>query len=240
MAMKKKHRKLLLIAGVGVGGYLAYRFVYVPWKASQVAGGNTVATLPGASLWNDLFPSSTLPAVDLPAPTSLITAPTSIDSTLPAPISTGGTLGPVYGGVLGACLAAKPTWSPSYCQQRLDGYVSAAQSAKAAIANLQNGANPAAAGIPAAQAQLALEQAALAAAKDSYDKLTAAGDAVGAQQFSAAMIDHQNDINDLTARIAAASTANDNSAAIAAWEGQLAALDSDYFNLTGAHLTGGV
>lgn len=232
---KKSHKRLLMIAGVGVGGYLVYRFVYVPWKTQQTLGGNTVGTAPGGLLAT-LFPSTTpLPAVNLPPPTSLITAPTS----LPAPISTGGTLGPKYGGVLGACLEAKPTWSPSYCQQRLDGYVSAAQAAKAAIANLQGGVNPAAAGIPAAQAQLALEQAAFAAAKDSYDKLTAAGDP-GAAQFSAAMIGHQNDINDLTARIAAASTANDNSAAITAWEGQLAALDHDYFNLTGAHLTGGV
>lgn len=236
MAIKKKHRKLLLIAGVGVGGYLAYRFVYVPWKAGQAALPATPAG--GNGLLNYLFPTTTpLPAVNLPSPTSLITAPTS----LPAPISTGGTLGPQYGGVLGACLAAKPTWSPSYCQQRLNQYVAAAQEAQAAIANLSGAtANPAAAGIPAAQAQIAAEQAAYNAAKDSYDKLTAAGDAVGAQKFSAAMIGHQNDINDLTARIAAASTANDNSSAIAAWEGQLAALDQDYFNLTGAHLTGGV
>ena len=53
------------------------------------------------------------------------------------------------------------------------------------------------------------------------------------------MIGHQNDINELNALIASVSKPVDNSAAIAAYQGQLAANDNDYFALTGSHLISG-
>lgn len=242
MALKRKHKRLLMVAGVGVGGFLAYRYIYQPWAAQRAATAAAGGAAPGAGgLLSALFPGAALPAVRLPSPASVVSAPTSVGGNgLPPPIGST-TLGPQYSGALGACIKAKGgTWSPEYCQQRLTGYVTAAANARAAINALSApGANPAAAGIPAAQAQLAVEKNALAAAVTAHDQLVAAGDP-GAANYQVAIIGHQNDIQDLETRIAAASTANDNSAAIAAWEGSLAALDSDYFNLTGAHLTGGV
>lgn len=227
MAARKKHT-LLWIAGAGVGAFAVYEWLYKPWAAQQAALVASGALPASTNPLSSLFPS-----LNLPAPASML-------STTPAVGPVPSTGAPV-GGVVGACMAKKGfTWTQTQCQTRLDALVSAATNARSAIAQLQSAtSNPAAAGIPAAQAQLAATQAALATATDSYNKLLAAGDTNGAATFHAAMLAHQSDIADLTARIAAAGTANDNSAAIAAYQGQLAANDADYFALTGSHLIGG-
>lgn len=228
MAIAKKHHKLLWIAGAGVGGFVVYQYVYKPWAAQQAA----VAAAGGVSAGTSspsLFPS--FPSVSLPSPSSMVSAPTTVGTTVPS-------IGATVPGVVGIVMQKK-MWTQQQATDRLNALVAAAQNAQTAIANLKGGgANPAAAGVPAAQAQLAAEQAALAGATDSYNKLLAAGDAIGAAAYQAAMLGHQNDINDLNARIAAASATVDNTAAIAAYEGQLAANDNDYFALTGSHLVG--
>jgi hypothetical protein len=227
---KAKSHKLLWVAGAAVGGWAAYEYLYKPWAAQQaalVAAGALPATTGLASL---------LPAISLPSPLDMVSAPTALPSTTPVP-----SIGAPVGGVVGACMASKGgTWTQTQCQTRLDALVQAARNAQAAISNLQNTANPAAAGIAASQAALAAEQAALAVATTAYNQLVVAGDVNGAATYHAAILGHQSDINDLTALIAAAQKPVDNSAAIAAYQGQLAANDNDYFNLTGVHLVGGV
>lgn len=229
--MRKKHHRLLLIAGAGIGGYVVYQYVYKPWAAQRAAvaaaGGLDTTGLPSLS---SLIPS--YPNVGLPGVSSMVSAPTTV-GTVPS-------IGPTVPGLVGVVMRKK-SWTQQQAQTRLDQLVAAAQNAKAQIAALSAGtANPAAAGIPAAQAALAANVAALAVAQDAYAKLVAAGDANGAALYQAAILGHQNDINDLNARIAAASVANDNTAAIAAYQGSLAALDNDYFALTDTHLVGGV
>ena len=229
MATKKTKHTLLWVAGAGVGGFLAWEYLYKPWAAQQAA----LAGAAGVPASPSLFPS--LPSINLPSPSSMLTEPSTV-GTVPS-------IGVNPGGVVGACMLKKGgTWTQSQCQTRLDQLVAAAQSAQAAITQLQagGGANPAAAGIPAAQAALAASQAALATATMAYNQLVAAGNTDGAATYHAAILAHQSEIADLTQRIAQASTANDNTAAIAAYQGQLAANDADYFALTGSHLIGGV
>lgn len=236
MATKKSH-KLLWVAGAGVGAYLGYRYVYQPWKAAQDALlTTTAATLPTTSLPSYVSPLSMVaPPTTLPTMLPVTTVTPQPTSLVPTSVTT---LGPQYSGVIGACIAKKGnTWTAQQCSDRLTAIVAGAQAAQAAIAQLSAAnANPAAAGIPAAQAQVAIETAALQQAQAAYAKAQAAGDGAGAAAWAAAIIGHQNDINDLTARIAAAQAPVNNSADIAAREGALAALDSNYFDLTGVHI----
>jgi hypothetical protein len=222
--MATKHHTLLWIIGIGGAGWAGYEYIYKPWAAQQAANALLAAggTLPATTA----APTSLLPSLTLPSPLSMITEPTA----LPTP-----SIGTNPGGAVGACMTAKGgTWTQSQCQTRLDALTQAAQNAMAALAQLQAGTpNPAAAGIPAAQAQLEAEQAALATATDSYNQLVAAGNTNGAATFKAAMDAHTADINDLTARIAAAQVPVNNTAAIAAYQGALAANQQDYANLTG-------
>lgn len=216
-----KHHYLFWVAGVGGGAFLAYEFLYKPWAAAQAAAGaaNPLASFLGTG------------ATAFPPAAAMVSAPSQITPSNLNP-------GAAVGGDVGACMTKKVIWTQQQCATRLNALKAAFANAQAAVANLQSGAaNPAAAGIPAAQAQLAAEQAALAGALDSYNKLTAAGDTNGAATFHAAVLAHQADITDLQNRIAAAQAPVDNSAAIAAYEGQMAANDTDYFNLTGVHLS---
>jgi hypothetical protein len=230
MASKKTHR-LLWIAGAGVGAFVAYRYVYQPWAAQRAALAASGGTPAGGGLLTSIFPT-TYPNVGLPGPTALVSTPTTVGS-VPS-------IGPTVPGLVGVVMRKK-NWTQSQAQTRLDQLVAAATAQSAEIARLKAGTpNPAAAGIPAAQAVLAANVAALAEAKTAYAAAVAAGDTNGALTWNAAILGHQNDINDLNARIAAASVANDNTAAIAAYEGSLAALDGDYFALTDTHLLGGV
>jgi hypothetical protein len=225
MATAKRHT-LLLIAGAGVGAFVAYEFVYKPWASARAAAA--AAGQPAPSLFSSIVPS-------LPPPAAMVSAPAQITPSNLNP-------GAAVGGVVGACMQKKGnTWTQQQCQARLDALVAAAQNAKAAIAQLQSAAgNPAAAGIPAAQAALAQNQAALQVATTNYNAAAAAGNVNDAATWHAAMLAHQADITDLTNRIAAAQAPADNSAAIAAYQGQLAANDNDYFNLTGVHLLAGI
>lgn len=227
--MKRNQRRLLWIAGTGVGAYLAYRYVYQPWAAQRAlaATGGGAAGLPGATGAGgvSLYPQPLLPGLSsILAPVQDIVPITSI--------------GPQYGGVLGACIQRKGgSWSAEKCSTRLTQLVDAFNTAKAQVAALKSAAaNPAAAGIPAAQAQLAASQAALVNATAGYNRDMAAGDTAGAAKWMAAIQGQQSDINALQARIATAGQAVDNTAGIAAYQGAMAAHDADYFNLTGVHL----
>lgn len=232
---RRKHR-LLWIAGAGVAAYGAYRFLYKPWAAGQLAdssdlpGGSGYSTLPGGAA------GSVLPGTLLPSPSAMIPTPATV-----GPIGFN-SLGPQYGGVLGACIAKKGgTWSPEKCQARLNALVDAARTAKGQIAALKSGtANPHAGLLPALQARLAQTQAAMMAANANYTLNVAQGDTVGAAQWHAAALGHQSDVNDLNARIAAVSAPANNNSAISAYEGALAGYDNDYFNLTGVRLLGAI
>jgi multidrug efflux pump subunit AcrA (membrane-fusion protein) len=219
--MARKHR-ILWIAGAGVGAFAAYHWIYKPWAASRDAALAAGGQVPS------LFPFSSASA--LPPPAAMVSAPAQITPSNLNP-------GAAVGGVVGACMTKKGnTWTQGQCQARLDALVSAARNATAAIAQLQNGVNPAAGGIVAAQAQLAAEQAALDIATQNYNAAAAAGNTNDAATWHAAVLAHQSDIADLNNRIAAAQAPANNAAAISAYQGQLAANDNDYFNLTGVHL----
>lgn len=224
--MPRKTHRLLWIAGAGVGAWLVYERVYKPWAAASsaavAAGGQAPSIL--SALPNILLPTPT------PSPAAMVSAPLAITPSNLNP-------GALVGGAVGACMQKKGnTWTQQQCQTRLDALVAAAGNAKLAISQLSAAGNPAASGIPAAQAQLAAEQAALVEAQTNYQANLNAGNTTNANAWYAAMIGHQNDINELNARIAAAQADPDNSAAIAAYQGQLAANDNDYFALTGSHL----
>lgn len=230
--MKKKHRKLLWIAGAGVGGLAAYQWLYKPWKLQRdialaaAAGGATV-------------PDGTMPALQFPG--SLFPGPsTMVAPPQPGIIPSNLNPGAAVGGVVGACMIKKGnTWTQGQCETRLNAIVQGYKNSQAAIANLKSQTtNPAAAGIPAANLQLQQEIAARNAAASMAASTAASGDAQGAAIWQAAVDAHTQDISELQARIAAAGNANDNSAGIAAYEGAMAALDSNYFDLTGVHLTG--
>jgi hypothetical protein len=229
--MRKRSHAVLWVAAAGVGGWAAYEFLYKPWAASQAAaGGGALPPYGGTGTGG----TTALPGTLLPPPTAMVSDPANIIGFT--------SLGPQYGGVLGACIAKKGgTWDATKCAQRLNDLVSAAKNAKAQIAALKaNTVNPAAAGIPAAQAQLDLTKAALTQAEAAYNNALAAGDSAAASVAHAAMLAHTSDINDLNSRIAAAQMPVSNTAAIAAWEGALAGNDNDYFNLTGVHLLSAV
>ncbi len=224
--MARKHR-ILWIAGAGVGAWAGYQFIYKPWAAARAAALAAGGQVPS------LFPS--LPAlggpVTVPGPGAMVSGPAP--QIMPSNLNPGAAVG----GVVGACMQKKGnTWTQQQCQSRLDALTAAASTAQYAIAQLRQAGNPAAAGIPDAQAALAAEQSALNIATTNYNNSVAVGNSSDAAIWHAAMLGHQNDINELNARIAAAQQPVDNSAAIAAYQGQLAANDNDYFALTGVHL----
>lgn len=222
MAQGKGH-PILEVGGLAIAGFLGYEFVYKPWAANQAA---IAAGAAGADLLNPL-----------PGVSDLVTSPSILGTAAPGGIQ-GSIVDPrvTPGGPVGQAMWLK-TWTQAQATQRLNALQAAytnAMTQAAALAN--NTANPAAAGIPAAQAQILAEQGALASAQDSYNQLIKAGNTAGAATFAAAIQQHQQDINDLQARINTASTASDNSAAITQWKAAAASADSDYFNLTGQHL----
>jgi hypothetical protein len=227
MAIAKKHHRILWIAGAGLGAWAAYRYVYQPWAAASAAAAAAGTQAPSLL-------SAITSAIPLPSPAAMVGQPLAITPSNLSP-------GLQVGGPVGACMQKKGnTWTQQQCQSRLDALTAAASNARLAISQLSVASNPAASGIPQAQAQIALEQAALNVATTNYNNAVAAGNSNDAATWNAAIIGHQNDINELNARIAAAQTPVDNSAAIAAYQGQLAANDNDYFALTGSHLISGI
>lgn len=225
---KRNRRTLLWLAGAGVGAYVGYQYVYKPWRAGQVANGN--APLPGGGYYPAPGGGGSLPG---PMPGgSLLPQPGNI-----TPIGWS-TLGPQYGGVLGACIAKKGgTWSPEKCQARLNELVNAGRVAKAKIAELKAGIpNPAAAGVPVGQTKLLEVQAAIVNDQQQYAAASAAGDAVRAAAWHGALLSHQAEANAIAAHLAASQKPIVDTVAIAAWEGALAGHDTDYFNLTGVRL----
>lgn len=227
MARRSKHT-LLWVAGVGVAAWAAYEWVYKPWRAAR-KGAQTDIGVPWASPY---LPAAGAGSTALPGPSSVIAAPESLGN-----IVSYNTLGPHYDGPLGACIAKKGgTWTPEYCQARLTALIDSARTSKAQIAALKAAANPNAGAVPAAQAQLALVQAALAGATANYNAAVQRQDDADAAKWHVAVIDHQNEAAELAARIGAASQAPNNVVAIAAYEAQLAANDRNYYELTGQHL----
>lgn len=225
MARRNKHT-LLYVAGAGVGAWVAYQYLYKPWAAARAAAADTG----GGGLIPSVYPAYPPFTNPLPAPGAVVAAPGAI----PPPIGFT-SLGPQYGGVLGACIAKKGgTWSPQKCQERLDKLTNDTRNAQAQIAALRGAT--AGVDLTAARDALARTQAALNAATAGYNADLQAGDTAGAANWHAAIVSHTADLNDLNSRIAAGSRANDNSGAIAAWQGAIAAHDSDYFDLTGQHL----
>lgn len=217
MAAQKDTHTLLWIAGAGGAAVAGYELFYKPWRTAKdlaAATGGAISPL---------------------LPTGGLSSPSYVG---PSPVSTqqqGSIIDPRTspGGDVGAAMWKK-NWTQTQATQRLNAIKTGVANSRAAIANLSsNTANPAAAGLNAAQAQLAAESAALAQAQQAYSRLTAAGDTAGAASYAAAIAGHQNDINDLNARIAAAQRPSDNSAAIAAYQGALAGLLADYTALTG-------
>lgn len=214
MAAAKEHHTLLWIAGAGGAVVAGYELFYKPWQTAQALAAATGLT----------------PLL----PTGGLSSPSYVG---PSPVS-GQQLGSIPdprvnpGGDVGAAMWKK-NWTQGQAAARLTAIKTGIANSRQAIATLSsNTANPAAAGINAAQAQLAVESAALANATATYNRLVASGDVAGAAAYSAEIAGHKNDINELQARIDAASKPADNTAAIAAYQGTLAGLLADYTSLT--------
>lgn len=227
--MAKSNHDLLYLALAGGGAFAGYEFLYKPWAAAQAAVANGAVSAGGFN-----FPpvssmvTGASPAID----TSLVPGQT-------APIySSNPSL--AYPGIIGNCMAKKGnTWSAAQCQTRLNAYIVSYNNAAQAIANLKaNTANPAASGIPAAQAELARVDAVITQQQAALAQQPA--DSQGYQQFATSIAALQTDRAQIAQRIASAAMAVDNSPAIAAYQGAMAAADSDFFNLTGTHLAVGM
>lgn len=213
MAAAKKHT-LLELAGAGIAAFVGYEYIYKPWQAARTASD---------------MPTSSTPSSFFAPISSLVTAPTTTAANI------GATVGDhriTPGGPTGYAMWLKG-WSQGQAHDRLIAEQTGYNNAMQAIANLQNTANPAAAGIQAAQEALATNQAALAAQQDSYNQLTAAGNTTGAAQFAASIMGLKQNIADLQARIAAAGQPVDNSAAITTWQSAAATFASQFAALTG-------
>jgi hypothetical protein len=230
--MPKGNHDLLWIALAAGGGWLGYEFVYKPWAANQAAIAAGAASAGGLAL---------------PGITSMVSGPsapiTNQDQSLVpgqvAPIySSNPSL--MYPGPVGTCMSRKGnTWTAAQCTTRLNALIVAYNNAMQQIANLKaNTSNPAASGIAAAQAQLAVYDSTITQQQAALAQQPAGSQ--GYQQFATSIAALQVDRQQLAQRIAAASSPVDNSAAIAAYQGQAAANDNDFFNLTGQHLAVGM
>lgn len=237
--MAKKKHTLLWVAGAGVAGLAIYEFVYKPWAAGQPQSDLPNPILPGYAPGPVYTGTPILPGGQTTDPTG-VPIPTPISQlTLPAPISIT-TIGAQYGGALGRCIAAKGnTWSPSKCQQRLNDLVNSFNLSAATIAKLQSATNPAASGAPAVAARIQLLQGALSSAQQGLAAAQAAGAADQVAAYTKAISDHMTDLAAAQQLYAQATASVVNSGAIAAYQGQMAANDTDYFNLTGDHLMTG-
>lgn len=231
--MAKGNHDLLWIALAGGAGFVGWQV----WKAHQAAlaaaaaGGLTPLPIGGG------YPSAG----------SMVTGPSAPignqnQSLVPgqtAPIySSNPSL--LYPGPVGTCMSRKGnTWSAAQCTTRLNQLIVAYNNAAQAIANLRaNTSNPAAAGIAAAQAQLAQYDAVITQQTAALAAQPAGSQ--GYQQFATSLASLKQDRAEIAARIAGAAQPLDNSAAIAAYQGQQAANDNDFFNLTGQHLAVGM
>lgn len=224
MAAKSNH-DILWIAILGGGGFVGWRL----WQAHEIAAAGGNVSTGGFSF---------------PPLTSMLTGPSpAIDTSLvpgqTAPIySSNPSL--MYPGVIGNCMAKKGnTWSAAQCRTRLNALIAAYNNAAQAIANLKaNTNNPAAAGIPAAQAALAQYDIAI-----TNEQAQLAQAPVGSQAYTALathIASMQQDRSEIATRITSATNPVDQSAGINAWQSQMAANDTDYFNLTGQHLSVGM
>ena len=222
--MAKSDNKTLLLAGGGVAAFAAYEFLLKPWLAAKNAAAAASGALP------TLFSP--------PATSSLVSSPTST-------WAPGGVQGSIVdpritpGGDVGQAM-----WKKNWTQQQATTRLTALKAAYAnAMAQIQAAkspsSNPAAAGIPAAQQQLAVVQSAIANAEARAAQDAAAGDQAGAAKWAGAAATHRQDAAQLQQRIiaAAAAPAGD-PAALAAWEGAAAGFKADYFALTGMNIPG--
>lgn len=218
MAAARSDHKLLVAGGLAAAAYGAYRFIYQPWHLAQLtataSGGGALPLFPGVSM------PTTLPPTNNAGQQGSIIDPR---------VSPGGPVGYAMW---------KKGWTQQAAQARLDKILAAARGAVQTLAQLRSATNvnPAAVGIPASQLALAQNVTALANATAQLAAAQQRGDALGANEWGAAVAGHQQNIRELQARIAAASAAPDNSLAIAAYEGGLANQKSDWFDLTGQQL----
>lgn len=227
--MAKSNHDLLWIALAGGAGFVGYR----AWKAHQDA-----LAAAGVSAGGFSFPPMS----------SMVSGPSGGVVTGGSTSLVPGQIAPIYSsnpslqypGVIGQCMARKGnTWSAAQCQSRLSQMIAAYANAKQAVANLTaNTVNPAAAGIPAAQAQMAVYDQKITEYQGIVDAANARGDTAASGIYTPALSALKTDRAQIAARIAAAQAPNDNAAAIAAWQGSMAALDKDFQALTGASIVG--
>lgn len=219
-AQQQSHTALWL-GGAAAAAFAGYEFVYKPWAANQalLAAG-------GASALSPLFPSS------------MVSSPTIVGPS----VNPGGIQGSIVdprvspGGDVGQAMWRK-NWTQTQAAARLAAIKTGYANSLAAISQLQGQvANPAASGIAAAQLALQQSDAGAAQAIANQQAALQAGDQAGAALWASAAAAHQQDSREIRARIATASAPPDNSAAIAAYQGTIAGLKSDYAALTGMTL----
>lgn len=207
--MAKNQITLTKAALAGGAGFLAYQFVYKPWRMAQDA-----AAIPQPSIlpWSGGggagvgMPALTYPQYVGPQPSNLDP-------------------GAQVGGPVGTCMHRKG-WTQAQCQARLDAIVQAFNGAKAQLANLKSGT-----GAQEVAAQLAATKAALANASAQYNAAVARGDQAAALQWKAALDGHMNDIRDLEGRSASYIAGQ-----ITKWETAIAGHVANYQALTGLTL----
>lgn len=207
--MAKQQITLTKAALAGGAGFLAYKFVYQPWRAAQDA-----AAIPQPSIlpWSG-GGGAGVGAPALSYPQFVGPQPSNLDP------------GARVGGVIGTCMHRKG-WPEGQCRTRHDEIITGYNRTKAQLANLKSGA----ASVEVA-AQLAANRAALANASAQYNAALARSDQAAALQWKAAIDGHMSDIRDLEARSSTFIAGQ-----ITALETTLAQLQANYSALFGASL----
>lgn len=222
MAAASKHHDLLVLAGGGAAALAGYQFILKPLLA-RLQGGGALPNLLGGP-----FAISTPSIVGGTGVYSPVTGPGGSISIVDPRVTPGGLVGQVM---------YRKNWTQVQAQARLDQLMTACRTATAQIAALSvPGANPAAAGVAAAQAQIQANQVAANTARQRAAQDLANGDTAGAANWSTAAASHEQDIVELSNRVSAGLASVDNSAAVAAYQGALAGYKANWLALTGQNL----
>jgi hypothetical protein len=225
--MAKKQSPLVWLGG-GAAVLAGYEFLLKPWLAAKNlgtpaggGGGGFPSILPS---WSGVTtPSSIGPAVNPGGVTGSIVDPR---------ISPGGDVGQAMW---------RKGWTQLVATDRLNKLKAAFAQAMQAIAAMKSAtANPAAAGIPAAEAEYAKVMSAALQAEQMKLAAQSRGDAPAVTVWAAAEAAHRQDALEIRARIAAAAAPlNVDQAALTRWESAAAGHKADYAALTGMTIPGG-
>lgn len=211
---KKKHGFLELV-GLGAAAFAGYKFVYEPWRLNQDALAASAAGGTVTPTYTSTGSPSILSTISSPTPaigTSYPITPSNLDP------------GAAVGGAVGACMHKKGL-TQGDCTDRLQKLTTAIANDTAQLQALQSGA-----AASALKTQLAANQAALTSDMQNLNTAKASGNQAGVVAYTAAMKEHQANVNALNSQLASIA------GQITAYQAALASQRQNYTNYTGLTL----